>query len=264
MGCCESNLCNPNYKKLSFPNGTNLVDLNKENLFKRVFGGSKLNIRFEIEVVYPNGNTEVEWLSDEITFCKPYLPMKEVLIRYVAKVKKEKASKYDSIWRDSKLDPTKTEIVINFTSQGSQYVENRYKSLKQIISLDTEKNTEYFINLKGKWYKQGIDSEFMKSRRTLSKGSFSTGISTLNTLTLSNRGLNEPLTSEVKESKLIIPRPQDKSKKSKSRRKKSPKKSSAHSKFKVENGKKTESRKKSVKKSRKKSKKKLIKTKRQV
>lgn len=67
------------------------------------------------------------------------MPLKEILIKYVAKVKKEKAKQYDAIVRDSSLDPSKTQIVVAFTSLGSQYVVNHYKSFKQMTLL-TEKN----------------------------------------------------------------------------------------------------------------------------
>lgn len=70
----------------------------------------------------------------------------------------------------------------------------------------------------------------MKSRKTLSAGSFSTGISTLNTLTLSAQNVLEPQSSEVKMISPMITKPKNKTHRLKSKRKKSShKKKNAHS-----------------------------------
>jgi hypothetical protein len=171
MGCWEGSLCNPNYKRLSIPNGTNLT--NSKSWLARTFTNPKLHITFEIEVEYSNGGGYVERLSSEVIYWIPDILLKDVLIQYVKEIKNRKSKEYDEICKNSILDPSKTKIIICYTNNSHQFVDNRYKSFKTIV-IETENGIEYYINLVGKWMRQGSRSAFNKTRQDLSLQSYST------------------------------------------------------------------------------------------
>lgn len=243
MGSQSSMCWGGSQKGLSVPNGVNLVDANKESWFKRTFSSPKLNILFEIEVMSGDQISVTHWLSDSTIYSKPGLNLKDVLVMHVAQVKKEKSNEYDAICRDSALDPTKTWIEVSYVSNGSQFIQNKYRSFKQ-MNISIESGIEYNVYLLGRWIKLDANSAFAKERRSLVKSSLSTTNSSYHIRTLSTRESNEPLSGQVKTDKLLT-----EAKKEKSKRLRSPQKNKASKKPKKSKSK-SKSRKKSSKKPR--------------
>ena len=64
MGCCES--CNPNYKSLSGPNGTNLLEQHKVGWVKRTFSKVQVSITLEFEIVKTDGKSKVQTFANEL------------------------------------------------------------------------------------------------------------------------------------------------------------------------------------------------------
>ena len=93
---------------------------------------------------------------------------------------------------NSMLDPSKTQITISYTNNSNQFVENRYKSFKN-MTLETENGIEYHIHLTGKWVRQGSESVFTKSRHTLSHNSLSTAMRTNNNTNSFGDGTRETI-----------------------------------------------------------------------
>lgn len=245
MGSQSSMCWGGSEKGLSVPNGINLVDANKESWFKRTFSNPKVNILFEIEVVGSDQTSATHWFSDGTIYSKPGLNLKDVLVMHVAQAKKEKSKEYDAICRDSALDPTKTLIEVSYISNGSQFIQNKYRSFKQ-MNISIESGIEYNVYLLGRWIKLDSNSSFAKERRSLVKSSLSTTNSSYHIRTLSTRESNEPLSGQIKSDKLLTER---KKKREKSKRLRSTKKGKSSKKTKKSKSK-SKSRKKSIKKTR--------------
>ena len=146
MGCCESSLWNPNYKRLSLPNGINLTSNNKKNWLNKAGVAPKLNIKFSFDITEPSGAHRTEPFSDEVIEVESGQELSTLLNRHLIKVKKDNIQRYDELCRNCTLDPNKTQILLSFTRKGAEYVEWYYKKFSQ-ISIITEQDAEYFIEL---------------------------------------------------------------------------------------------------------------------
>lgn len=79
------------------PNGHNLTIDNRSSWVRNKFSRTKINIKFEIEIVRSDSNSKIKTFSDETIYSIPGLKLKDVLIKYVTKVKKQKSEEYDAI-----------------------------------------------------------------------------------------------------------------------------------------------------------------------